>query len=441
MKLAPARWRPLGRLIVFMMALDGCGLVAGLGEPKKLGAAESDAEAPLDGEAPGPQALAVALGAHHACAIVNPGPGSTDQGTVRCWGSNTGGELGSDPAKVGVTRQPLPVAFPSDFVGASALALAAGYSCAISNDGFLFCWGDVPGEDPSGIHRENPAPAYAPSPVDLLEAKLAQVTGASLGAAGGCLIEAQSLVCWGGVAFLSGRDGGADGGGAAVSEPGFESVAAGGASACAVAVIGSSPDAGSTDVECWGDDTYGQCGGAVGGSVPDPSSVGLSTNVTQIVAGADFACALASDRTVSCWGNNDRGQLGPDAPAGPSATPVPVRFSDGLTASALAAGDAHVCAVMTDPMETVECWGDNSQGQLGVGPGGPSQSAATMKVQRATDGGSNDLPHVEYIAAGGNTTCVVRFTDSHVSCWGANESGQAGQQGTAPVVYATPVEW
>ncbi len=173
----------------------------------------------------------------------------------------------------------------------------------------------------------------------------------------------------------------------------------------------------------------------------DPSSVGLSSDVAQIVAGADFACALAVGGSVWCWGNNDRGQLGPGAPVGPSATPVPVQFSGGLTPSALAAGDAHVCAVMTDPYETVQCWGDNSQGQLGVGPSGPPHSAAPVTVQRATEGGSDDLPHVVRIAAGGSTTCVVRINDPLVSCWGANDSGQAGQPVSARVDYATPVAW
>src|SRR5262249_46481244 len=101
----------------------------------------------------------------------------------------------------------------------------------------------------------------------------------------------------------------------------------------------------------------------------------------------------------------------------------------------------HACAVMTDPFETVQCWGDNSRGQLGVGPSGPAQSPAPRKVQRANADGSEDLPHVIQIAAGGDTTCVVRVNDPEVWCWGANEVGQAGQPRSDRVDYATPVPW
>ena len=432
-----SRSRSLGFVAALLVGLEGCGLVVGLGDPNPLGQGE-DAGTGITSETNQPQATQIAVGASHACAVIDIGPGSPENGSVRCWGSNSQGELGSDPTGLPSTSRPREVpGFPLGFAGASHLALSDGYSCAVSTDGYLFCWGGVPAEVPAGIHREQPVPAYQPSLVDLLDKKLVPVTAMGLEANGGCIIEQQSLVCWGELAIAAGRDAGVDGG-AAVTYPGYLTVTAGSANACAVA-----SDNGADDIDCWGDDTFGQSGGFVGGSIPYPTPIGLSGDVRQLAAGADFACALMGDGAVSCWGNNDRGQLGPDGPAGSSAIPVAIRFSDAMTASALALGDRHACAVMTDSNETVQCWGDNLKGQLGAGPSGPAEySAATVAVQRAAaDGGSEAVPHVSQIAAGGGTTCVVRVTDPLVSCWGANGSGQAGQPASPRVLYATPVPW
>lgn len=426
-----SRRRALGRMVAVLVALEGCGVVVGLGDAKPLGTSSTVTVQR--------QAAQIAVGSSHACATINVASGSPENGSVLCWGSNAKGALGSDPAVLVSASTPQPVdGFPTGFQ-ASSLALAAGTSCAISLDGFLFCWGGVPSEVPSGIHRQDPVPAYVPSSILLNTTQVQPVALASLDASGGCLVEADSLVCWGALAFRSGQDAGVDGG-AAVSDPGFLLVAAGGANACALAVN----DGVSDDIECWGDDTYGQSGGTVGGSLPDPSPIGLSGGVKQLAAGADFACALMNDGTVSCWGDNARGQLGPGAPAASSATPVPIPFAGSLKATALALGDEHACAVVDDSTSTfqnVECWGDNSTGQLGVGPSGPPRSATPLEVLRLSDGGSEPLPHVVRIAAGGGTTCVVRSTDALVSCWGGNESGQAGQPASVEVDYATPVEW
>ena len=77
-----------------------------------------------------------------------------------------------------------------------------------------------------------------------------------------------------------------------------------------------------------------------------------------------FTCALRSGGGVSCWGKNDKDQLGPGTSDGSSALPVAVT---GLgAASDLAVGDQHACAVVEG---AVLCWGRNNKGQLGT-PGG-----------------------------------------------------------------------
>ncbi len=409
-----------------LFVLNGCGLVAGLGDPKQ------QAHATASGS---PIAQGVAVGQAHACATVVEGLTSSE--TVRCWGSNANGELGVDPALVAASSRPAAVAaFPIGFVPVE-MALAAGYSCAISKNNYLACWGLVPREGKTGVHRELPFLAYQPAVVDLLDKPVFPVGVVSPGPGGGCVTEKGELICWGAQEFATGRDGGVDSG-ATVSPPGYRTVAVGQGSACA---LGTSAVGGG--VLCWGDDTFGQAGGSVGGFVPDPSPIELAGDFKQVAAGEHFACVLTGGGRVYCWGQNDRGQLGPGSQESASATPVEVPLD--APASALALGDNHACAVLSDGDETVDCWGDNAGGQLGLGPSGMSRaSGPPSRVQRKStsgSGGTEDLPHVIQIAAGGDTTCVVRINDPLVSCWGANDKGQAGQRGSAVVSLATPVAW
>ncbi len=92
--------------------------------------------------------------------------------------------------------------------------------------------------------------------------------------------------------------------------------------------------------------------------------VGL-TNVTKLLSGGqNFSCVSLSTGAVNCWGQNSRGQLGDNKASGlESAVPVQVV---GLTAGyqVLHAGYIHACA--SDGTH-IQCWGWNSAGQLGNG--------------------------------------------------------------------------
>jgi alpha-tubulin suppressor-like RCC1 family protein len=63
---------------------------------------------------------------------------------------------------------------------------------------------------------------------------------------------------------------------------------------------------------CWGANGKGQLftDPATSGSWAQPVVVGVISNVSQVIAGKDFTCALAGNGSVSCVGDNSRGQLG-----------------------------------------------------------------------------------------------------------------------------------
>jgi alpha-tubulin suppressor-like RCC1 family protein len=75
---------------------------------------------------------------------------------------------------------------------------------------------------------------------------------------------------------------------------------------------------------------------------------------------------------VKCWGDNTQGALGlgdtnarGDGPNEMGANLPKVDLGSGLTATALAAGNLFNCAILNT--NQVKCWGSNNFGQLGLG--------------------------------------------------------------------------
>jgi Regulator of chromosome condensation (RCC1) repeat len=407
---------------------------------------EADAS---DGGGASLQATVVAVGPTQACAIVDLGPRSLQHNTVRCWGSNGAGELGSDPSSVPFSSTPLPV--PG--IEASQLTLAAGYACAVisvnnSVNNYLYAWGNVPD---LRVRREPGSLAYQPAPMDLYPSPmdpsgtpLAAVTTASVGADGGCCIQMNpypTLVSWG--AFeQAASDAGTivlDGGAVAVNDS-FESVVVGRAHACGIATRHN----GLRDVECWGANDRGQVGVPFAARVSNSTPVGLAPLgfIQQVAAGGDDSCALINapggpNGVVYCWGANDRGQLGDQVDGGRDLFgPTRVNVPSGVIE--IAVGDSHACALRDG---AVWCWGDNSADQLGTGVAGASFRATPMMAQTLHAAGPVPFGLAGQIATGGKTTCAIASGDPHVWCWGANDFGQAGQPLASVVPYATLVAW
>jgi hypothetical protein len=72
---------------------------------------------------------------------------------------------------------------------------------------------------------------------------------------------------------------------------------------------------------------------------------GTATQVRSVSAGADYTCALKTDRSLWCWGDNSGGQLG-DGTTADSPVPVQVPVSGQATDWAtVSAGYNHTCAV------------------------------------------------------------------------------------------------
>jgi alpha-tubulin suppressor-like RCC1 family protein len=177
----------------------------------------------------------------------------------------------------------------------------------------------------------------------------------------------------------------------------------------------------------WGDDSAGELGdGTLTGSEVPVSVAGLS-GVQAIAAGGRHDLALLSNGTVMAWGDDTFGQLGNGVASanGDSEAPAPVSGLSGVTA--VAAGDEHSLALLSNG--TVMAWGDNADGQLGDG------STAGSAVPVAVKG----LTGVTAIAAG-SLFSLALLSNGTVMSWGSNLDGQLGDDSETNSDVPVPVQ-
>ena len=311
----------------------------------------------------------------------------TRGGGVECWGLNTWGQLGDGTTNDSRT----PVRVMGLEGPATAVSANAGHSCAVTTSGAVWGWGrNDSGQLGNGTTTDSPVPVR----VQGIDADLA-VRGVTTGGAHTCAISVDGAVfCWGRNSDGQLGDGSTTNRLTAVRLQRFAAdVVVGGVyHTCALTPPGA--------VQGWGNNG----GGALGtGSAPTEDRntpadvVGLDSDVVTITAGAEHTCAAKADGTVSCWGMNEHGQLG-DGTTDVSGTPTTVAAAQPGVAS-LAAGEGHTCALATDG--TLTCWGDNTAGQLGDG------TNATRTVPAVVTGLPDGIIT---IAAVGQDTCAATTT-------------------------------
>ena len=365
----------------------------GLGDSDNRGDAanEMGANLPAVSLGTGLTARAVVAGTDHSCALLVAG-------TVKCWGSGSSGRLGQGdlanrgdgPDEMGNNLPPIDLG-----TGRTALSLAADYDhmCAILDNGSVKCWGyngqgqlglgDTAnrGDNPNEMGDDLPA-------VELGTGRTA--TALALNDSVTCvLLDNGTVKCWG------------------QNSGGY---------------------LGLGDTANRGDEP-----GEMGDNLP-AVDLGAGRTAVAISASGNTACALLDNATVKCWGRNDLGQLGQgdtvvrgDDPGEMGDNLPPIDLGTARTATGLAGGGLHMCALLDD--SSVKCWGQNDVGQLGQGD----------TVVRGDDPGEmgDNLPPIDLgtartaisISVGRRHSCAL--LDNHaVKCWGGNLLGQLGQGDT-----------
>jgi alpha-tubulin suppressor-like RCC1 family protein len=368
----------------------------------------------------------IAAGYSFACAVM------TDD-KVRCWGDNTTGQIGQGVTSPASYKTPQEV---PNLTGVKSVAATFGAACALMNDGTVRCWGsNTAGELGMGTADNNPhtTPASVPN--------LSNVTFLA-GSSGGhfcAIVTGGGMKCWGG-----NTQGEIGDGTTSANRPSPTTVCAPGSTTLpctpmsgATFVAGGDDHTCATDgnnvVSCWGGNAFAQLGFTADNNPhPFPRVVNTVT-ATYLTAGNRITCA-ASGGAAKCWGGNGGGRLGNGTNDTSQVTPVSVCSKQDCSTllanvTAVSTYDVSVCALAGG---AVKCWGDNTGGQLGDGNATSSQNFAgsTAVGQGAVQ-----------ITSGGQTNyaIVVDRANRDVRCWGADSFGECGDAPDGGTTRYTPV--
>ncbi len=166
-------------------------------------------------------------------------------------------------------------------------------------------------------------------------------------------------------------------------------------------------------VGCWGAGQWAQLNGSkLSGVKTAPIYVDGITDAVQVATGQDATCALRASGKITCWGANEKGQLGAGDLANGNQGPVDVAVSDKF--KGLAGNHRHFCGQTTG--NDIWCWGYNFDGQLGSG--NTTDSSVPIKVMT----GANNRA---VLGTGTSGTCVMDGGE-WLHCWGRGIEGQIG---------------
>ena len=361
-----------------------------------------------------PSVKTVATGYAFSCAVLS-------DGTVKCWGDNSQGQLG-----LGVsTDQPALYTPPTVVPGLSkAVAISAydNHACVVLADGHVACWG-------TWLDSHT---TYTTALSPVLVTGLETIVAIDVNKYQACAVDAAGQVwCWG----ILGYDG-VENTKSNQPMPTAPSRIPGVSNAIAVSLGELSTSyinqgmacalLASGQVQCWGQGYLGQKGfkpsqdGTTGSSTPITVA-----NLSDAVA-LRSTCALRSKGQVLCWGEID--QYDPTT-SQPLIAEEPMEMVGLDGAIDLAAGASQVCILKADGHARCQAL---SQPHGGLGDGHNYGSDKTpVDVCNVSTGIA--------IFSGGGSTCVL-LADGRLVCWGDNSRGQLGHGGLSEFDQPVVVE-
>jgi len=181
---------------------------------------------------------------------------------------------------------------------------------------------------------------------------------------------------------------------------------------------------------CWGDGSKGEIGDKTAAGKNVPTKVdGSATDWAMISGGkgSNFFCAVKNGGTLWCWGDNVDGQLGLGT-SGPGLMETsPKQVGTEADWVSVSCGYNHACATKSDG--TLHCWGNNLTGQLGIDS---TDNKSEPWMLTGTDWSS--------VSAGINFTCATKLVSGDLYCWGDNSLDQLGLGSAAPAQELLPTK-
>ena len=375
----------------------------------------------------------VSISNTHACGVAF-------NGELYCWGDNSFGQLGNGTSTPSTT--PVAVLKGSMPADSTVVKVSTGvnYTCAIASDGKAYCWGTgSSGQLGNGAtsQRNTPSPvARGAMPADMI------VNQITTGNAHACAVASNSKAyCWGVNSYGEVGNGtktqasspvavslGAMPAGSTVSQ-----IDAGTEQTCAIAS--------NNKGYCWGAGDSGRLGTGGNADATTPAAVAqgampAGATLIQIQSGWGTGCAIASNNMAYCWGNNSDGRLGNGSTA-TSFSPVAVAMGampTGTTVRHIDAANVHTCVIASN--DNTYCWGQNGLGQLGTGDLSNPYTSYTPRL--ATRGSTPAGESFDTFVARGSSTCGLT-TSGKLLCWGYGGVGMLGAGNTNNAIAPTNV--
>ena len=368
----------------------------------------------------GVSALQVAVGSNHSCALVRNQSGA--QG-VTCWGQNDLGQAGAgnsaSVANIGDAASEMGQNLHFIDFGEGILQIAAGedFTCALLESASVKCWGknDVGQLGLGHVNTVGDAAAVGVASVAIDLPGTRTASRLSVGRNHACaLLDDQSVVCWGaGSAGQLGQgnsnigDTGTLDGVAPITGLSALSVEAGDEFSCAVEAV-------TELVRCWGAGADGRLGsGNVNNQNTPGAGLDLRTGADNdqarlLSVGGTHSCAgiiESGNERLVCWGGNASGQLAQgdtDSVGGDVGSPITsARAASFGPLFELYLGGDQSCVVDAD--FKAQCWGENSDGQLGLGNTynyGDASFEVSRNMEKLDFGGVSGVPYTQLSFAG-----------------------------------------
>jgi alpha-tubulin suppressor-like RCC1 family protein len=356
--------------------------------------------APAGAGAPG--WIQVSAGGSHTCGIKS-------DNTLWCWGRNDNGQVGDNST----TKRDLYTAVNG---GGTWKQVSTGgtHTCGIKSDDTLLCWGDNAsgqlGDNTSGTNRLIPTAVNGGGTWKQVSA----------GGVHTCGIKSDdTLLCWGSnnLGQIGDNTSGTNrliptainGGGT------WKQVSSRGYHSCGIKS--------DNTLWCWGYNDRGRIGdGTCCTNLLVPTAVSGGGTWKLVSAGGNHTCAVKSDDTLWCWGGNNLGGLGDGTQGYFDNKVVPTAVSGGGTWKAVAAGSFHTCAIKSN--NTLWCWGENQEAELG------DTTTIIRSIPTASAGGGTSWSVLDAGGAGGSNggsghSCAITNIGT-LFCWGVNINGQLG---------------
>ena len=384
----------------------------------------------------------VAKGGFHTCFLF-------PDGRLKCWGYNLFGQLGlGDTSSRGDDEREMGSALGYINLGSgrTAKATSAGnsHTCAVLDNDKVKCWG-TNSHGQLGLGNKVSTSTPGNSTVNLGTNLTAKAI--SVGNDHACaILDNDKVKCWGRNSHGQLGLGDTKDRGGATAEMGdalpyveignqtAKAVSAGDSYTCVIL--------NNDQVKCWGLNNYGQLGLRHTRVINQPQnqsiSLGANRKAKAISAGSFHTCVILDENSLKCWGRNDSGQLGLETDTNSTSPPNnPVDLGTGRAVREVSTGFAHTCVVLDN--DEMKCFGNNGHGQLGLGDTenlgdeAGEMGSALPAISLGSD--TNNLTYKAKAVSIGSkaihvcallTTSKTNADAKHIKCWGDNNYGQLG---------------